>query len=153
MAKGPTGKRVWMSFEDAERERKAQALARLGGGRTGKGPLGPKGINLPGPLYKTKTPKERAGKGAVAAAYQRKRHAAFGKMPGTGYVYGPGPGKKKKKKSRLSRMYSAVDRKVFRGALPGGAKRKQELDKLVADTSAASKSRSGAGRRRSVHGR
>lgn len=45
--------------------------------------------------------------------------------------------KKKGGKSLMSRVYSAVDRSVFGGALPGGAKR--GMDKLVDETSAASK--------------
>ena len=45
--------------------------------------------------------------------------------------------KKKGGKSLMSRVYSAVDKSVFGGALPGGAKR--GMDKLVAETSAASK--------------
>jgi len=52
--------------------------------------------------------------------------------------------KKKGGKSLMSRAYSAVDKSVFGGALPGGAKRGLPMhplymDKLVDETSAASK--------------
>tara|TARA_R110000824_G_C15218936_1_gene677418 strand:- start:2549 stop:3076 length:528 start_codon:yes stop_codon:yes gene_type:complete len=84
------------------------------------------------------------------AGFKRAEDRAFGDMPGSEYVRGPGGhGKEKPKgKSRLSRLYGAVDKAVFGGALPGGAKRKKDLDDLVADTSAATKNTRKKKRRR-----
>ena len=94
-------------------------------------------------MPKSKSKSKGAGTGWGPAAFKRAEDKAFGDMPGTGYVRGPGGhGTKKKGKSRLSRMFSAIDKKVFGGALPGGAKRKKKnLGDLVADTSAASKAK------------
>ena len=76
--------------------------------------------------------KDSPSKHAVSAAFAKAEREAMGSMPLARL------GKKKKGgKSLLSRAYSAVDRSVFGGALPGGAKR--GMDKLVDETSAASK--------------
>ena len=122
------------SIARAGRTVKGGAIGSQTKSQRSKAPGKARTIKAPGPRPSPKPSYEGGlhGTGRVFASDAARRPGARSDVKVTDLTK-----KKTGGKSLMSRVYSAVDRSVFGGALPGGAKR--GMDKLVDETSAASK--------------